>query len=61
MSDDYECEMCHGVFAKAQSDEEAEAESVRLFGVVEPEDLALICDDCFVKVTAYDAAGEPEQ
>jgi hypothetical protein len=46
--DEFSCEMCGGTFPKAWSDEEAEAEYVRLFGGdPKKDDVAVICEVCF--------------
>jgi hypothetical protein len=41
------CERCGGEFETDWSDAEALAESQALFGKKPPEDLALVCDDCW--------------
>jgi rubredoxin len=46
----YTCALCGGVFEKGQSDEEALAESRAYFGDVPPEELAVVCDDCWEEV-----------
>ena len=42
---EYECAMCHGVFGKGQSDEEAEKE--RKENGLENIPCDLVCDDCY--------------
>lgn len=46
----YECAVCHGVFEKGITDEEAMAESEELFGHYDEEDLGIVCDDCWKRV-----------
>lgn len=46
-SETYTCDWCEGTFAKGWTDEEAEEESLRLFGKLAPDDRVLMCDDCF--------------
>ena len=48
MSNLYRCASCREEFEKGRSDEEAMQESVALFGELPPEQLAIVCDDCFV-------------
>jgi hypothetical protein len=43
----FTCELCKGKFEKAWDDKEAMQESIELWGNVPPQDLAMICDDCF--------------
>jgi len=43
------CANCGGVFESAWTDEEARAESERLFPGVPVTEMAEICDDCFEK------------
>lgn len=45
----YQCAACGGFFEKGTSDEEAKAESRKLWGDLPPEALVIICDDCFQK------------
>ena len=47
----YECAMCHGVFRKGVSDEEALNEFREDFPTVPLEDADLICDHCYEKIT----------
>jgi hypothetical protein len=47
---EYRCEACNTVYTKAVTDEEALAESAVLFGICRPEELAVICDDCFNRI-----------
>lgn len=52
---EYECAICHGIFAKSRSDEEALEETKNVFGKdysqenIDNGDLAVICDDCWKK------------
>jgi NAD-dependent SIR2 family protein deacetylase len=48
--DEYRCAMCGGVFKKGQTDEEAMKECDDNFGKLNPEHLAVICDDCYQDV-----------
>jgi hypothetical protein len=51
MADTYECAVCHGVFEKGWTDEEANAEAAAIFGAAPPEDERdVVCDDCWVKL-----------
>jgi hypothetical protein len=43
----YICEHCQEPFEYVNSDEEALASSESLFGPIDPNDRAIICDDCF--------------
>lgn len=45
--DTFTCASCGGTFDKVWSDEEAISESVELWGEMDAEDLAVICDGCF--------------
>lgn len=47
---EYTCELCHETFERTRSDEDALAESRKLFGEVEMSELAIVCDDCFKKL-----------
>lgn len=47
--DTYTCSLCKEKFEKGWSDEEAMQESKEIFGNLPPQDLAVICDDCFYK------------
>lgn len=53
-ANEYECAVCHGVFEKGWSDEEAEREFIATFGrkpqVGELD--GIVCDDCHQKVMA---------
>ncbi len=50
MPDTYQCASCDGVFDKGWSDEEAAAERDENFPGLEPEDQAVVCDDCYRKM-----------
>jgi len=58
----YTCAACGGTFTAEWSTEEAEAEALEIFGIVDASrdpDMAEICDDCFKRLTAWlDAGGE---
>lgn len=46
----FTCELCRRTFEANWSEDEAEAESESFFGKRPPEDLAVICDDCWLRV-----------
>jgi hypothetical protein len=54
-SDEFQCASCKRIFKKVTTDEEADAEALRLFGVEGssaklgdgPDDMAIVCDDCW--------------
>jgi hypothetical protein len=50
-ANEYECAMCHGVFKKGRTDEEARAEELDNFGVNDP-DAEIVCDGCYQKMVA---------
>lgn len=44
----FQCAQCRGVFDFGWTDEEAKAEMAKNgWGAMPPEDMALICDDCY--------------
>lgn len=47
VGDEFTCYCCKEVFLRTRTDEDAKAESDRLFGEIEPDDLGIVCDDCF--------------
>lgn len=47
---EYQCAKCKEIFEKGWSDEEAHAEKEKLFPQLEPEDEAIICDECFKEI-----------
>mgnify|MGYP003426606280 CR=1 len=48
---EYTCESCKNTYEKGWTDEEANIESVLLHGKSSNEpDMAIICDDCFIKM-----------
>jgi hypothetical protein len=47
---EYECAVCHGIFEKGWTDEEARAEEKETFGANDP-DSAIVCDDCYNKMS----------
>lgn len=51
MNKEYTCSGCHKTFTTAWSDEEAMQESKEVWGEYSKEDLAVVCDDCYNKVT----------
>ena len=50
MSKTFTCALCERVYENTRSEEEARAELKREFGDIEPEDCAVVCDDCWEKV-----------
>jgi hypothetical protein len=46
-TDEYICDECGETFEKGWSDEDAELERETLWGDLQREDAAIICDDCF--------------
>lgn len=47
---EYECYICHQVFEKGWSDEEANEEYKKEFSGWENEPKEVICDDCYKKI-----------
>lgn len=47
---EYRCTLCHNVYTKAWSDEEARAEMQSYWPGVAQEECAVICDDCWQKI-----------
>jgi hypothetical protein len=57
----FECEVCHGVYLKARSDEEALAEMRETWQPTSgDDDLGTVCDDCFRRVLAWAQTQAPE-
>jgi hypothetical protein len=57
----YECEICHGVFTKIRSDEEAAAEMRETWVPTSgDDDPGVVCDDCFQEVLAWATQDAPE-
>lgn len=54
-ANEYQCEICLGVFVKGWSDEEAQAEYEQLFPkhVAAKADKGVVCDDCYKKLVAW--------
>lgn len=46
----YICDACYGTFTTEWTDEDAMAESRRLFGNLPVEELSRVCEDCFHKL-----------
>jgi len=45
---EYECAVCHNIYEKGWTDEEAESELKGKFGEnAAPENSELVCDDCY--------------
>ena len=44
---EYKCECCGKIYEKGWSDEEALEESLALWGELDEDNLAIVCDDCF--------------
>lgn len=59
--DEFTCACCGGQFVKARTDSEAMDEALDLYPA---EDLvggtAVVCDDCFVEMTAWARENAPE-
>ena len=55
----YQCTICHGIYESDWTDEEALAEAKQKFGMSNPADLAVVCDDCYkgVKVAVLVLVG----
>lgn len=47
---EYRCALCHQVYTKAWSDEEALAETAQYWPDVPQEELAVVCDECWQKI-----------
>ena len=58
MSREYTCAACHQTYEKTWSDAEAMQESVELFGVWPAEELEVVCDDCFKKMSLWKSAAK---
>ena len=54
----YECEVCHGHFAKTVGDETAMAEMEETW--TENADPGMVCDDCYALVSAWAQLDHPE-
>ena len=50
MSNTFKCAICRQTFRKTRSDQEALVETRRHFGEVPPEDLEVVCDDCYREI-----------
>lgn len=55
---EYRCCICHGVFVKGWSDEEAVAELSARLPEADPAECDLACDDCFNRIMAIMKASE---
>ena len=63
MSETFECDVCHGVFEKARTDEEAVADmhaTWRQPMETDEDGLGVICDDCFRRLIARVRREAPE-
>lgn len=58
---EYRCAMCHKVYGKGQTDEEAAAEAKANFGDLRPGEGVTICDFCFQKIHPDKFPREAEQ
>lgn len=56
--DEYRCEACGEVFQKGWTDEEAKAEQKEQFGDLTPENIAVVCDECYKKMGLGPASTE---
>lgn len=52
--DEFRCAQCGEVFKRGRSEEEAREEARSLWGNLQPEQEAVVCDTCFRRLT-----GEP--
>jgi DNA-directed RNA polymerase subunit RPC12/RpoP len=43
----YTCDNCKQLFESGWSEDDAQAESERLWGKRDPREMSVICDDCF--------------
>ncbi len=59
----YTCSECGGTFYTGRTDEEAQAEAVRNFGVRgDHPGMAIVCDDCYKAIMAQpDPAKRPDR
>jgi hypothetical protein len=57
----YRCEVCHGVFTRPRSDEEAMTEMRDTWQPCgHDDDPGIVCDDCFAQVMAWARLDAPE-
>lgn len=54
---EYQCEDCHGIFEKGQSDEAADNEYESAFPGFPIDDRGMVCDDCYQKYFAKPTGG----
>lgn len=47
---EYQCALCEELFTKTWDDQEAMAETVKIFGPVPQDQCEIVCDNCFRKV-----------
>ncbi len=47
MADTYTCACCGETFEKGRDDAEALAETKAIFGNLRPEEMAIVCEDCY--------------
>ena len=47
---EYQCCVCDGVFEKGWTDDEAMEESEEVWGAMPPDELEVVCDDCYNKM-----------
>jgi rubredoxin len=59
IGEQYECEVCHGVFEKGWSDEEAFAETAAMWEPIPGDDVGVVCDGCFREVVAWYRQEDP--
>lgn len=50
MSNTFTCAICKQTFEKGLTDEEAESQLNEEFPGAEPEECALVCDDCYNEI-----------
>ncbi len=49
--DEFICEQCHGVFTRTWTDDEADAEARDNGFDPDNDDMVIVCDDCYQKMT----------
>lgn len=59
MVERFRCALCQGVFEKTWSDAEALMESRRMFGYLEPDEIATVCDTCFMDIYTVGVSRRP--
>jgi hypothetical protein len=61
VGENYQCAVCHGIFVKTVSDEEALAEMRETWQrEAHDDDPGIVCDDCYQVVLAWAQKSAPE-